>query len=142
MLAYGEKSDVVLACQQRLKDLLSDYYTGRTFQAPCIAFLGDMGDWDTCQAMFREVKEKFGPVDVLVNNAGISYVGLLQDMKPEEWDRIIRTNLTSVFNCCRLVVPDMVSAKRGKIINISSVWGVCGASCEAAYSATKEGSTP
>ena len=130
---------VAISCLHNEERLMEAKRDIEAFQAPCIAFLGDMGDWDTCQAMFREVKEKFGPVDVLVNNAGISYVGLLQDMKPEEWDRIIRTNLTSVFNCCRLAVPDMVSAKRGKIINISSVWGVAGASCEVAYSATKGG---
>ena len=76
---------------------------------------------------------------MLVNNAGVSYIGLFQDMKPEDWDRIVRTNLTSVFNCCRLAIPMMLTKKRGKIINISSVWGVCGASCEAAYSATKGG---
>ena len=98
-----------------------------------------MGDWETCQAMFGKVKKQFGSVDVLVNNAGISYIGLLQDMTPADWDRIVKTNLTSVFNCCRLAVPDMVSMKAGKIINISSVWGVAGASCEVAYSATKGG---
>ncbi len=78
-------------------------------------------------------------MDVLVNNAGISYIGLLQDMTSDDWDRIVRTNLTSVFNCCRLAIPYMVEKKCGKIINISSVWGVAGASCEVAYSATKGG---
>ena len=60
-------------------------------------------------------------------------------MTSEDWDRIIRTNLTSVFNCCKLAVPDMVSRQQGKIVNISSVWGSTGASCEAAYSASKGG---
>ena len=60
-------------------------------------------------------------------------------MSDGDWDRIIRTNLTSVFNCCRQAIPDMIGAKAGKIINISSVWGVAGASCEVAYSATKGG---
>ena len=60
-------------------------------------------------------------------------------MKPEDWDLILRTNLTSVFNCCKLAIPMMLEKKQGKIINISSVWGVCGASCETAYSATKGG---
>ena len=60
-------------------------------------------------------------------------------MTPDEWNHILNTNLTSVFNCCRLAVPMMVSRKSGRILNISSVWGVCGASCEVAYSATKGG---
>lgn len=100
--------------------------------------------WDvviTCLRREEELKktQRFGSLDVLVNNAGISYIGLFQDMTPDEWNHILNTNLTSVFNCCRLAVPMMVSRKSGRILNISSVWGVCGASCEVAYSATKGG---
>jgi len=98
-----------------------------------------MGDIQQCQALFAKIKKQFGTVDVLVNNAGISYIGLLQDMTSEDWDKVIRTNLTSVFNCSKLAIPDMVAQKYGKIINISSVWGNVGASCEVAYSATKGG---
>ena len=76
---------------------------------------------------------------MLVNNAGIAYIGLLQDMTVSDWQRIVNTNLTSVFNCCKLAIPLMLSARQGKIINISSVWGNVGASCEVAYSATKGG---
>ena len=76
---------------------------------------------------------------MLVNNAGISYIGLLQDMSSEDWDRMLHVNLTSVFNCCKLAIPYMVRQKQGKIVNVSSVWGVVGASCETAYSATKGG---
>ncbi len=111
----------------------------RLYKVPCLAFLGDVGDYEKVKELFGLIKENFGHLDVLVNNAGISYVGLLTDMSPKDWDRVIKTNLTSVFNCCSLAVPDMVRAKRGKIINISSVWGVAGASCEVAYSASKGG---
>ena len=104
-----------------------------------ISFLGDMGVAENCAELFKKIRKQFGGLDVLVNNAGISYIGLLQDMKPEDWELILRTNLTSVFNCCKLAIPMMLEKKQGKIINISSVWGVCGASCEAAYSATKGG---
>ncbi len=66
-------------------------------------------------------------------------MGLLEDMTIEEWNNVINTNLTSVFNCSKLAIPYMVNNKSGKIINISSVWGICGASCEVAYSASKGG---
>ena len=101
--------------------------------------MGDMGDMDCCKELFAKIKKQFGGIDVLVNNAGVSYIGLLQDMSSEDWDKILHMNLTSVFNCCKLAIPYMVHQKQGKIINISSVWGVAGASCEAAYSATKGG---
>ena len=77
--------------------------------------------------------------DLLVNCAGISHIGLLQDMKAEEWFQILNVNLSSVFYMCRSVIPSMVHAKKGHILNISSVWGNVGASCEAAYSAAKGG---
>ena len=99
----------------------------------CAASLGDVGD----AAYVESLRRQFGPVDVLVNNAGISRTGLLTDMPPAEWDEVIRTNLTSVYNTCHTYVPDMVRSGHGKILNISSVWGLCGASCEVAYSASK-----
>ena len=78
-------------------------------------------------------------VEILINNAGISYIGLLSDMTDEEWSRLIATNLSSAFYCCREAIPHMVSKKSGKILNVSSMWGRSGASCEAAYSASKAG---
>lgn len=80
-----------------------------------------------------------GEVHVLINNAAISYVGLLTDMTVEQWQQVINTNLSSLFYFCRLAVPGMVHRKQGKIINISSVWGNVGASMEVAYSAAKGG---
>jgi 3-oxoacyl-[acyl-carrier protein] reductase len=109
------------------------------FNVACLAFLGDMGDYHKVKELFKLIKEEFGHLDVLVNNAGISYVGLLSDMTWQDWDKVIRTNLTSVYNCCSLAIPNMVQKKEGKIINISSVWGNVGASCEVAYSASKGG---
>ena len=99
----------------------------------CAASLGDVGN----AAYVESLRRQFGPVDVLVNNAGISRTGLLTDMPPAEWDEVIRTNLTSVYNTCHTYVPDMVRSGHGKILNISSVWGLSGASCEVAYSASK-----
>ena len=77
--------------------------------------------------------------DVLVNNAGISHIGLFTDMTPAEWNHVLDVNLGSVLNCTHLAVPAMVSEKDGVILNISSMWGEVGASCEAVYSASKGG---
>lgn len=101
--------------------------------------IGDVGDYAFVKMMVDATLEAFGSIDVLINNAGISYIGLLTDMSIEDWNRIVATNLTSVFSTCRCVVPSMVHNKRGRIINISSVWGNVGASCEVAYSACKGG---
>ena len=99
----------------------------------CIPSLGDVGDL----SYVRHLRELYGPVDLLVNNAAVSWTGLLTDMAPEEWDRLIRTNLTSLYNTCHVYVPDMISCQSGAILNVSSVWGLVGASCEVAYSASK-----
>ena len=131
--------NVVISCAHREAELMQAKKEIEGYQVSCLAFLGDMGDMSTCETMFQQIKKQFGTLDVLVNNAGISYIGLLQDMTSDDWDRIVRTNLTSVFNCCKLAIPMMLSAEKGKIINISSVWGNVGASCEVAYSATKGG---
>ena len=76
---------------------------------------------------------------MLVNNAAVSHVGLLTDMTPDQWHRVMDTNLNSLFYICRLVVPQMVRCREGKIVNVSSVWGSVGASMEVAYSASKGG---
>ena len=105
----------------------------------CDLLVGDIGNSQFVSEMFDEIYKKCDALDVLVNNAGIAHIGLLADMTDEEWNRLLQTNLSSVFYCCRSAVPKMVSKKSGKIINISSMWGTVGASCEAAYSATKSG---
>ncbi|WP_442871688.1 elongation factor P 5-aminopentanone reductase [Anaerotignum sp.] len=104
---------------------------------PVLALLGDVSDYDTCKRMFQTINETFGSVDILVNNAGISHIGLFTDMSPQQWQRLMAVNLNSVFNCTHLAVPSMVRNKAGSIINISSMWGEMGASCEAVYSASK-----
>lgn len=130
---------VVINCAHREQELLQTQREIQGYRVSCTAYLGDMGDLSACQELFDIIRKQYGSLDVLVNNAGISYIGLLQDMTSADWDRIIRTNLTSVFNCCKLAIPMMLSAGHGKIVNISSVWGNAGASCEVAYSATKGG---
>ncbi len=100
---------------------------------------GNVADSDAVWHIFRQIYRRCDALDVLVNNAGLSHIGLLSDLSDEEWHRIISTNLSSVFYCCRSAIPPMVSKKSGRIINISSMWGISGASCEAAYSAAKSG---
>ena len=99
----------------------------------CRTFMADVSDYSQCEDMF----ETIGNIDILINNAGISYLGLFSDMKPSDWERVMNENKNSVFNCTHLAIPHMVREKRGIIINISSMWGDKGASCEAVYSASK-----
>ncbi|MDD4802700.1 MAG: SDR family oxidoreductase [Syntrophomonas sp.] len=89
--------------------------------------------------MINAVYESFGPIDVLVNNAGISQSKIFTDITEEEWDEMINIHLKGMFNCSHMVVPAMVTRKQGKIINISSIWGMVGASCEVSYSTAKAG---
>lgn len=111
----------------------------KEFHITCLPLTGDVGDESFVRSAFAEIHQTLGPVNVLVNNAGISHIGLLSDMTLEEWNHVLQTNLTSVFCCCKHAIPDMVHDKSGSILNISSVWGSNGASCEAAYSASKGG---
>lgn len=106
---------------------------------PVLVGQGDVGNYEFCKDFVAGIKNTLGSVDILVNNAGISHIGLLSDMKPNEWNEVINTNLTSLYNLSSLVIPDMVRKSAGKIINISSVWGNVGASMEVAYSASKGG---
>lgn len=139
-IKYAKKGyNVVINCIQNEELLTGVKKEIESYQTSCLAFVGDVGEYEVCKQLFAEIKKTFGSLDVLVNNAGISYIGLLTDMSIDDWDKIIRNNLTSVFNCCNLCVPDMVAQKKGKIVNISSVWGNVGASCEVAYSTTKGG---
>lgn len=84
-------------------------------------------------------KDTFGPIDILINNAGIDKFQLFTDITNEDWDEMISNNLNSVFYMTREVVKDMINNKSGCIINISSIWGMVGASCEVAYSVSKAG---
>lgn len=110
-----------------------------TYHIPVLASVGNIGDSTYVQALFSKIKDEFGGVDILINNAGSSHIGLLSDMTFEEWNSLIQVNLSSVFYTSKLAIPFMLSKQAGKIINISSVWGNVGASCEVAYSASKGG---
>lgn len=100
-------------------------------------YKADVSDYRQVEKIFTDAFDFFGGIDVLVNNAGMAQQKLFTDISEEEFDRICAVNFKSVYNCCKFAVPSMVSRKSGKIINISSMWGVSGASCETVYSATK-----
>ncbi|MEG2146601.1 MAG: 3-oxoacyl-ACP reductase FabG [Lachnospiraceae bacterium] len=139
-LAYAKlQYNVVITCLKEEEQLKSVERELIKYGANCLIFIGDMGDPQVVMHLFSEIEQRFQGIDILINNVGISYVGLITDMTNLEWKRILDTNLSSVFYCSRAVVPYMVHQKSGKIVNISSVWGQVGASCEVAYSATKAG---
>lgn len=102
-----------------------------------IVVQADVADRAAVDAMVRRTEMELGPIDLLVNNAGISQAGLFQDMDDASWDRMLAVNLTGPRNACMAVLPHMISEKRGNIVNISSIWGLRGASCEVAYACTK-----
>ena len=104
-----------------------------------LAIRCDVTDSGQVSAMVAQVQQQFRHIDLLVNNAGVAWQGLLTDMTDDDWHTVLDTSLTAAFFTCRAVIPGMVSRRMGRIINISSIWGRVGASCEAAYSAAKAG---
>lgn len=105
----------------------------------CLPFLADVSVPADVEALFSFISRHTSHLDALINNAGVSHIGLLQDMTVEEWDHVLHTNLRSAFLCSRLALPPMIRRSQGVILNISSMWGERGASCEVAYSASKGG---
>lgn len=120
-----------------LKAVAKEIHNSDDCGCQCRTFIGDIADYDFVSDLVSSVIDDCGSIDTLINNAGISSVGLFTDTTRSEWQRIIDVNLTSVYNTCHCAVPNMVHNKTGRILNISSVWGLAGASCEVAYSATK-----
>lgn len=102
-----------------------------------IAVQADVADRQAVEAMARTAAAGLGPVSLLVNNAGVSPHGLFQDTSDDEWERVLAVNLTGARNAIQAVLPHMLSEKQGCIVNISSIWGLRGASCEVAYACSK-----
>lgn len=103
------------------------------------AIKADISKRDEVEEMVALVLKQFGKIDVLVNNAGISQQKLFFDITEADFDRIYEVNLKGMFHTCKAILPLMVQNRYGKIINISSIWGLCGASCEVGYSTMKAG---
>ena len=97
----------------------------------------DLRNSNQVSKMIDDVINDFGSIDILINNAGISQIKLFTDISETEWDNMFDCNIKSMFNCCKKILPSMINNKKGSIINISSIWGITGASCEVHYSASK-----
>ena len=106
----------------------------------CMTIKADCSDENEVDAMFESAIKRFGQIDVLVNNAGTCLNRLFTETDFSDWQTVINNNLTSAFLCSKAAAKDMIKRHEGgSIVNISSVWGICGASCEVAYSASKSG---
>lgn len=131
--------NVVILSSKSAEELATTKQEIESLGSKCLMFLGDVSDKNFAPFIIQQTINQFSTIDCLVNNAGISQIGLLTDFSPEDWDRMIATNLSSVFYFSHAVLPHMIHEKSGCILNISSVWGEVGASCEVAYSASKGG---
>ena len=137
-IAFAKPNNrLILVSRKNREGLKKIEDEGRERGAEVLSILADVSDYESCKSLLTEANEHFGPIDLLINNAGISHIGLFQDMTPDEWQRVMNVDIGSVMNLCHLVIPSMVHRHHGRIINISSVWGNVGASCEAVYSASK-----
>ncbi|MBP1560957.1 MAG: 3-oxoacyl-ACP reductase FabG [Oscillospiraceae bacterium] len=101
------------------------------------SFSADVADKSAVNEMVRKIEGDLGKISVLVNNAGIAEQALFSDITEEMWDRMFAVNVKGAYNCTQAVLPHMIHNKYGRIINISSMWGISGASCEVHYSASK-----
>lgn len=132
-----EGYDIIITCSKDREALTQTSEQIQALGVKCLEFVGDMGDYSKVEELYNLVKKDFIMPDIVINNAGIASIGLFQYMSIDDWNKIIATNVTSIFNTCHFFLPSMINERYGRIVNISSVWGNVGASCEVAYSATK-----
>jgi len=128
---------VVINYKSNDQEAEKTYKEIREIGAYALIIKGDVSDYEFAKQMVKTTVEKLGKIDILINNAGISKVGLFMDQEPSEWNNILDVNLKGAINCSHNVVKEMIKQKSGSIINLSSMWGEVGASCEVIYSASK-----
>lgn len=133
------KHNIIICAKSDLEDLKKTRQLVENEGVSCYIGLCDVTNEESVKDFISNSAKTIGQTDVLINNAGISYIGLLQDMSFEDWNKILNTNLTSAFLMSKYLIPEMLKKHSGHIINISSVWGNIGASMEVAYSASKGG---
>ena len=132
-----EGYNVAIMCKNSKTELEETFKELSELTPDILAMQGDLSEYDNANCAIGKIVDKFGSIDVLVNNAGISYIGLFNTMKEREWQRIMETNVNTMFNCSHAALQTMIKNHSGNIINISSMWGSLGASCEVVYSASK-----
>ena len=133
--AEGYKVAIHYNTDKAAADKLKDELHGTGCEA--VSVWADLRDEAAVNEMFTEIEAQLGEVDVLVNNAGVSQQKLFTDTTLADYDYVFGVNTLGTVNCCRAALPSMIRRKSGRIINISSMWGVSGASCEVLYSASK-----
>lgn len=131
--------DIALNYRKENDDLTNTKSEIEKAGVDCLPVQGDISSFEDCERIAKEIFDKFGKIDVLVNNAGITKDMLLMRMKPEDFLSVVDVNLIGTFNMTRNVVPYMVKARSGKIVNISSVVGIEGNAGQANYAASKAG---
>ena len=130
---------VALNCAKSIEEMEQTLGQVRRHSPESIGIVANVAEYGQAARLVQEAQAAFGHLDILVNNAGREHVGLFGDMLPEEITDVLGTNLLSAVNCSHAAVPEMLRRHSGCIINISSFWGVYGASCESVYSAAKGG---
>ena len=133
------KHNIIICAKSDLEGLQNTKRLVENEGVSCYIGLCDVTNEDSVKKFISDSAKAIGQTDILINNAGISYIGLLQDMSITDWRNILDTNLTSAFLMSKYIIPGMLKKQSGHIINISSVWGNSGASTEVAYSASKGG---
>lgn len=131
--------DIALNYRKENDDLTNTKSEIEKAGVDCLPVQGDISSFEDCERIAKEIFDKFGKIDVLVNNAGITKDMLLMRMKPEDFSSVVDVNLIGTFNMTRNVVPYMVKARSGKIVNISSIVGIEGNAGQANYAASKAG---
>ena len=146
----GASKGIGMACAEKFYDMgynivavyrcddegMQSFLHGRD-EARIFVAKGDVSDYDAMQEAAASALKRFGSLDVLINNAGIAQQKMINDITPHDWDRMFDVNAKGVFNCVKACMDNMIHNKYGRIVNISSIWGVSGASCEVHYSASK-----
>lgn len=140
----GIGKDLVLAFSKAGYNVCFTYNTGheqaqKLVGSNIFSVNADLSSPAQCRAAAQKAKSLLGHIDVLINNAGISQQKLFTDITDNDWQSMVAVNLSAPFYIIREILPSMIARKGGRIINISSMWGVCGASCEVHYSAVKAG---